>query len=219
MPRIEGLEFASRYVPGEGFVGGDWYDVFTLRSGKICVVTGDVVSRGLTAALSMGQMRVALRAYSLSTDDPAEILTLLNEHVMHFQPESMATVLCAVLEPSLGQLQISSAGHPPVILAAPGQTGRLLDVPPDPPLGVPSPRVRRSCVIPPVPGAVLCVYTDGLVERRGEAIDDGLELLRTTVHAESAETVCVKVMNRLVNAHIAQDDVAVLVLRRLLLDH
>jgi hypothetical protein len=214
LPQIEGLEFASRYVPGEGSVGGDWYDVFSLPSGKICLVTGDVVSRGLTAALSMGQMRAVLRAYSLSTDDPAEMLSLLNDHVIHFQSETMATVLCAVLEPSLDQLQMSSAGHPPPVLAVPGQPSRLLEVAPDPPLGVTWPHPRTTTVMPLPPGSVLCLYTDGLVERRGELIDDGLELLRATVHPEPAETVCIKVMNRLVNTHIAQDDVAVLVLRR-----
>jgi serine phosphatase RsbU (regulator of sigma subunit) len=189
--------------------------VFTLPSGKVCLVTGDVVSHGFAAALSMGQMRSVLRAYALSSDDPAQILTLLNDHVIHFQSESMATVLCAVLEPSLGQLRVSSAGHPPAVLAVPGQPSTLLDVAPDPPLGVTSPHPRRGTVIPLAPGSVLCLYTDGLVERRGESIDHGLELLVATVDPESAETVCVKVMNRLVNAHIAQDDIAVLVLRRL----
>ena len=120
LPEIPGLEFASRYVPGDhGQVGGDWYDVFTLPSGAVCLVVGDVVGHGLAAAQSMSQIRAVLRSTTLRTEDPAEVLTRLDEHVRHFQPDTMATVLCGILTPATDVLRMSSAGHPPPILAAP----------------------------------------------------------------------------------------------------
>ena len=100
LPEIAGLEFAARYVPGgNGDVGGDWYDVFTLPSGAVCLVVGDVVGHGLAAAQAMSQIRTVLRSTTLHTEDPAEVLTRLDEHVRHFQPDTMATVLCGLLTP------------------------------------------------------------------------------------------------------------------------
>jgi serine phosphatase RsbU (regulator of sigma subunit) len=120
LPEVAGLEFASRYVAGgDGEVGGDWYDVFTLPSGAVCLVVGDVAGHGLAAAQSMSQMRAVLRSTALRGEDAADMLTRLDEHVRYFQPHTMATVLCAVLAPSTNVLRVSSAGHPPPILATP----------------------------------------------------------------------------------------------------
>ena len=120
------LEFASRYVPGEGGqVGGDWYDVFELPSARLCVVVGDVVGRGLTAAVTMGRLRSVLRAYALQSDDPAEILRKVDRSVRHFEPDVMATALCAMVEPPYDEVVLSSAGHPPPVLARPGRDGEL----------------------------------------------------------------------------------------------
>lgn len=215
LPELPGLELASRYVPGnDGAVGGDWFDVFALPGGTVCMVTGDVVGHGLPAALAMGHIRSVLRCCALQTDDPAELLGLVDAHIRHFQPDTMATVLCAMLDPSLQRLRLSSAGHPPPILARPQRPTVLADVPPDVPLGVADRYPRRTTLLTVEPGAVLCFYTDGLVERRTASVDDGLELLRSSVHPEPAETVCAKVMRRLIGTEIAEDDVAVLVLRR-----
>ena len=120
LPELAGLEFASRYVAGgDGEVGGDWYDVFTLPSGTVCLVVGDVVGHGLAAAQSMSQIRAVLRSTALRTEDPADVLTRLDEHVRHFQPHTIATVVCALLDPSTGALRMSSAGHPPPSSPAP----------------------------------------------------------------------------------------------------
>ncbi len=115
---IAGLEIAARYVPGtEVGVGGDWYDVFTLPSGNIGIAIGDIAGSGLHAAVVMGRIRSALRAYAMETDDPADVLTRLDRKVQRFEPDAMATVFYAVLDSSLSNLTMSSAGHlPPIVV-------------------------------------------------------------------------------------------------------
>ena len=135
LPVVQGLELAARYVPAEnGGVSGDWYDVFALPSGCLCLVIGDVVGRGLGAADLTGRLRCALRAYALLGGDPSELLGRLDQHVQHFAPEMMATVLLAMFEPSFERLHLSSAGHPPPVLSQPDHPAALLDVPSDHPV-------------------------------------------------------------------------------------
>jgi sigma-B regulation protein RsbU (phosphoserine phosphatase) len=215
-PSIHGLEFGSRYVPGgRGEVGGDWYDVFAVPSGRLWIVIGDVLGRGLEAAATMGRLRSALRAYTMDTDDPAAVLTKLDQQAQQFEPGVMATVLCGVLGPGQEWLRLSCAGHVPPVLATPGQPAQLLDVPADLPVGVELGRARRVSSVEMAPGAVLCLYTDGLVERRTVSLDDGLERLRSVVRPEPVERVCIRVMGALIGADVPTDDVALLVIRRL----
>lgn len=215
LPTVPGLELAARYVPGGGGeVGGDWYDVFDLPSGRLCVVVGDVVGRGLQASVAMGRLRSAVRAYALLTEDPAELLHRLDRQVQHFERGVMATVLCAVAEPGHVEVTMSSAGHPPPVLALPGVPSVLAEVPADPPIGVTGPRRRRNTVVPLPAGATLVLFTDGLVERRGEPLDHGLARLTAAVTPGPAETVCAAVMSRLIGNEPSSDDVAVLVVAR-----
>jgi serine phosphatase RsbU (regulator of sigma subunit)/anti-sigma regulatory factor (Ser/Thr protein kinase) len=215
LPTVPGLELAARYVPGGGGeVGGDWYDVFDLPSGRLCVVVGDVVGRGLQASVAMGRLRNAVRAYALLTEDPAELLRWLDRQVQHFEHNIMATVLCAVAEPGHVEVTVSSAGHPPPVLALPGMPSDLVEVPADPPIGLTGPRRRQNTVVPLPAGANLVLYTDGLVERRGEPLDSGLARLTAAVVPGPAETVCAAVMGRLIGNEPSADDVAVLVLAR-----
>src|ERR671916_953926 len=215
LPVVPGLELAARYVSAEsGGVGGDWYDVFTLPSGWLCLVIGDVVGRGLGAADVMGRLRSALRAYALLGGDAAEVLGRLDQHVQHFDPEMMATVVLAMFEPSFERLHLSSAGHPPPVLALPDHPAVLLDVPSDHPIGVPGGLRRRATTIRLPPGALLCLYTDGLVERRGASLDAGLERLCASVAADSVDSVCAKVMAQLIGDDAPGDDVAILAVRR-----
>lgn len=219
LPKVAGLEFASRYVTGgEGEVGGDWYDVFSLPSGAVCVVVGDVVGHGLAAAQSMSQLRAVLRSNALHTEDPAELLSRLDEHAKHFQPDTMATVLCGMLTPSSDLLRLSSAGHPPPILARPQGQATTLAIRPDLPIGVELGHRRHSTEVQLTPGSVMCLYSDGLVERRRVVVDDNIERLRRTVTPQAAETVCAEVMRKLIGIAIPEDDVAVLVVRRLRVD-
>ena len=214
LPAVTGAELAARYIPGHGGVGGDWYDVFTLPSGEPCVVMGDVAGSGLKAAVIMGRMRSALRAYALETSDPGEVLDRLDRKMQHFEPQAMATVLYAVIDPSLEQMRVSLAGHLPPVIAEPGQPAELARVRPGLMIGV-SPGVRRPVTtVPILPGALACFYTDGLVERPGEPIDDGLARLCRAVRPEPAEAAAARVMRALVGADPARDDIALLILRR-----
>ncbi|MGH3897192.1 MAG: ATP-binding SpoIIE family protein phosphatase [Pseudonocardiaceae bacterium] len=215
LPVVPGLELAARYVPAKnGGVGGDWYDVFTLPSGWLCIVIGDVAGRGLGAADVMGRLRSALRAYALLGGDPTEVLDRLDQQVQHFEPEMMATVLLAMFEPSFERLHLSSAGHPPPVLALHKQTAALLDVPSDHPVGVRRGLRRRATTITLPPGALLCFYTDGLVKSRDTLLDVGLERLCESVEAGPVDSVCAKVMARLVGDDPPGDDVAMLAVRR-----
>jgi phosphoserine phosphatase RsbU/P len=213
-PAVAGAELAARYIPGDGGVGGDWYDVFRLPSGELCVVMGDVAGFGLKAAVIMGRMRSALRAYALETRDPAEVLARLDRKMQHFEPEAMATVLYAVMDPALEEMRVCLAGHFPPVIARPGQPAELAQVTPGLVIGV-SPDVRRPVATVPIPpGALVCFYTDGLIERRGEVIDDGLARLCRAVTAEPAEAACAAVMRALVGSEPARDDIALLMFRR-----
>jgi serine phosphatase RsbU (regulator of sigma subunit) len=216
LPEIDGLELAARYVPGHEYgIGGDWYDVFTLPSGCIGVVIGDVSGHGLASAVIMGRVRSALRSYALICDDPAEALTLLDRKVRHFEAGSLTTALYAMIDPAPGIVAMSSAGHLPPLITEPGRPTHLADVPVDPPLGVGRLRgPRKTTTMTLKVGAALVCYTDGLVERRGELIDDGIERLRACTIATQAETICARAIAE-VGAEQPEDDAAMLVVRRI----
>ena len=214
LPAIGGLEMAARYVPGSGHVGGDWYDVFVLPSGEVCAVIGDVAGTGLKAAVIMGRMRSALRAYALQTTDPAEVLDRLDHKMRYFEPQAMATVLYAVFSPALDEVRISCSGHLPPLMAVPGQPAVPVGVFPDLLIGVPGTAPRRTKTVPVPAGGVLCLYTDGLVERRDRPIDDGIARLSAAVTATDPEMGCALVMGAMADYIAHVDDVALLLLRR-----
>jgi len=214
LPDVPGVDMAARYVPGHvAGVGGDWYDVFTLPSDWLGVVIGDVSGHGLRSAVVMGRIRSALRAYALVCNDPAQALTLLDRKIHHFEAGNLATVLYAMISPDRTSVRMSLAGHLQPILTTPGQPAKPMDIPVDLPLGLGPRQPTRRCTEVALPAeAVLLLYTDGLVERRGEIIDDGIERLRTVVGSGSAEAVCARVMTALV-AEQPTDDVALLTIR------
>jgi phosphoserine phosphatase RsbU/P len=214
LPVVPGAEMAARYIAGRGGVGGDWYDVFTLPSGELCVVIGDVAGSGLPAAVIMGRMRSALRAYALETRDPAEVLGRLDRKMQHFEPEAMATVLYAVFDPGLDLMRVSLAGHFPPVIAHPGRPAELASAETGLLIGAAVGAQRPVTTVPVPPGTLVCFYTDGLVERVGEVIDEGLARLCRAVTAESPEAACSAVMGALVGNEPARDDIALLMLRR-----
>jgi sigma-B regulation protein RsbU (phosphoserine phosphatase) len=227
LPVIPDLDLAARYVTGSGTVGGDWYDVFILPDGRLGVVVGDVAGSGLEAAVIMGRMRSALRAYVLETADPATALRMLDRKIQYFEPDAMATMLYGLYTPGTGEFAVSSAGHIPPVLAAPGRRAGLLPVQPDPPIGTADDPRRRTATFFVPPGAFLCCFTDGLVERRDRAIDLGIDQIAAILDEHiaacpdvggtfesPAEHACVAVMRTLVGNAPAQDDIAVLMLSR-----
>jgi phosphoserine phosphatase RsbU/P len=214
LPAVPGTEVAARYVPGSGRVGGDWYDMFVLPSGELALVVGDVAGSGLGAAVIMGRIRSALRAYALEFAGPADVLAKLDAKMQYFEENDvMATISYTVLDPGSGQLAISSAGHFPPVIAALGQRGAVAQIAVDPPIGVAEVPRRQVTTLALAPGAVLCLFTDGLVERRDEPVDDGLTRLCQAVTPGPPEDVCVSVMHDLVGRQYPGDDIALLVLR------
>ena len=227
LPAMPGLDLAARYVAGSGTVGGDWYDVFILPDGRLGVVVGDVAGSGLEAAVIMGRMRSALRAYVLEFADPGTALRMLDRKIQYFEPDAMATALYGVYSPESAEFVVSSAGHLPPVLAAPGTRAGLIPVQPDPPIGTADDPRRRNATVFIPPGALLCCFTDGLVERRDRSIDDGIDVVAATLDGQiaddvrrgtatesTAEDACAGVMRALVGNVPAQDDIAVLMLSR-----
>ncbi|MFI9012056.1 PP2C family protein-serine/threonine phosphatase [Actinosynnema sp. NPDC053489] len=212
LPSTEGWSLAARYVPGaDSGVGGDWYDVFELPGGRLGLVIGDVVGHGLGAAVVMGRLRSALRAYALEFDDPGQVLVKLDRKAAHFEHSTMATVAYAVIDTATGRMDLSVAGHPPPVLAVPGEPARFLDEAVEPPVGF-NLRAggRRTTTLQLPPSALVVLYTDGLVERRDENLDDRMDLLRGVASAMPAEVACVRLMSELVGDHPASDDIALL---------
>jgi sigma-B regulation protein RsbU (phosphoserine phosphatase) len=228
LPRVPDIDLAARYVTGSGNVGGDWYDVFPLPDGRLGVVVGDVTGSGLAAAVIMGRMRSTLRAYALETADPAAALRMLDRKMQYFEPDAMATVLYGLYTPGTGEFAFSSAGHLPPVLAAPSaHEPVMLPTQPDPPIGTADDPGRRSTTVVIPPGALLCCFTDGLVERRDEAIDAGIGRVAATLDklvavgadrdrrsVPLAEDACAAVMRTLVGNAPARDDIALLTLHR-----
>jgi sigma-B regulation protein RsbU (phosphoserine phosphatase) len=215
LPELAGLEFAARYVPAElSAVGGDWYDAFALPDGQLWIVIGDVAGHGLNAAVIMGRVKSALRAYALLGVSPEEVLELTDRKVIQFEIGTMVTVVCASSQPPYDTIRVCLAGHPPPVFAAPDRPTTLVHPVVGPPLGV-QPGVRRAAIDLAWPaGAVLLFYTDGLIERRGVDLDERLDQLVCAVSPAEPEKVCIAVMHEMIGNRAGTDDIAFLAVRR-----
>ncbi|MFF9122294.1 SpoIIE family protein phosphatase [Streptomyces sp. NPDC014889] len=210
------LRIAATYQPGgtEAAVGGDWYDVITLGGGRTALVIGDVMGRGVRAAAVMGQLRTAVRAYARMDLPPHEILQLLDGLAADIDANQIATCVYAVHDPNEGRLVYASAGHLPILVRDENGTVLRADEPTGPPLGTGG-WVHASGSVPLGPGSTAVLYTDGLVERRDEDLDEGIAALERALAGAtgSPQVVC----DRLVRSAGVQadhdDDVAVLVLQ------
>jgi sigma-B regulation protein RsbU (phosphoserine phosphatase) len=215
LPRLPGVQLAARYVPTESrLIGGDWYDAFTVPSGQLWLVVGDVAGHGLNAAVVMGRVKSALRAYALECDSPHDALERTDRKVQHFEVGILITVVCVVSSPPYDRFDICLAGHPPPLLAVPGQDAEFVDVCPAPPLGALHDVARTDKSIDVPNGATLLLYTDGLVEDPNQLIDDGLRKLRSVVRTDDPAIVCHRVMHRLIGNRPPIDDITVLAMRR-----
>ncbi|HXP28910.1 MAG TPA: GAF domain-containing SpoIIE family protein phosphatase, partial [Solirubrobacteraceae bacterium] len=220
LPEVPGLRFSAKYLPaGSGVrIGGDWYDVFQLADGTLTFVIGDVVGRGVLAASVMAEIRTALRAYLLEGHDLAKVLSLLNDLLVSMGRERSATAAILELDLERGELEAVSAGHLPPLLVVAGGEPRFLEAPRGLPLGISrgGEYVRERYAFPV--GSSLLLYTDGLVERRGEAIDVGLERLRAAAKRASVaedSSFADRVYRELLDDALLEDDVALLAIESL----
>jgi GAF domain-containing protein/anti-sigma regulatory factor (Ser/Thr protein kinase) len=205
-----GLELASRYLPASGeSLGGDWYDAFVLPGGRIVVCVGDVVGHGLEAAAVMAQLRTALRAYAADGSDPAATVERVNRLMWRLGPTAMTTLAYTVIDPAAESLGLVNAGHPPPLIIGPDGEPDYLPLQGTLALGA-SPLANYRCDAHPFPaGSTVVLYTDGLVERRGRSIDDGLEELRAIARkAGDLETLCTTLVEQMVPG-AAPDDIAI----------
>jgi PAS domain S-box-containing protein len=211
--------FAARYTPAVPplEVGGDWYDVVPLPGQRTGVVAGDCVGHGLPAAAIMGQLRSASQAVLLRAPGPAEALTDLDTFASRIPGAECTTVFCAIIDPAAGTVTYSSAGHPPPILVTAAGQYHLLDQAQSLPLGMLPADWQRSQVTATLPsGATLMLYTDGLVERRNQSLDKGIDAAAVTMteHAQDhPDDVADHVMAAMTPAAGYDDDVAILIYR------
>jgi anti-sigma regulatory factor (Ser/Thr protein kinase) len=210
---------AARYVPATADmeVGGDWYDVIRLRDGLIGLAIGDVAGHGLQAAATMGQLRMALRAYAVQDPSPVSVMGGVHRLVSHLPMPEMVTLMYLVFDPGTRTLRFTNAGHPPPLVFGGGES-RYLEGGLSPPLGV-TPEADFTEVSHELPsGATVLLYTDGLIERRAESIQKGLDrLLREAAGHETTDVdeLCDHILSSLIEQDHVADDVALVVMRPL----
>jgi PAS domain S-box-containing protein len=230
-PEAAGLDIACRYLPGsmETEVGGDWFDVIELPGHRTALVVGDVMGRGLRAAVAMGELRTAVRTLAMLDLEPAEVLTALDEVVGGLGAPGrtrrakdqgddaaevyLATCVYVVYDAVTRRCAIANAGHLPPVVVEPGETPMLLELPRGVPLGVGG-EPFEEIEVELTDGALLALYTDGLVESRSHPLDEGLDAFRSSLAgpARPLEDVCDHVLATLDTAH-GEDDIALLMAR------
>jgi len=213
------VEVRHRYLPGSKLieVGGDWYESIALPGGRVALVVGDVAGHGVRAAVTMGRLRTAIHTLAMLELPPADSLLQLDElmHTLGEREPHFATCAYAVYDAVSGDCDVAVAGHLPPLLVHPDGRNELLDVPPAPPLGIGDGEVesRRFKI---EDGSLFVLYTDGLVENKGQDISDGLARLRGIFGPGSPtrplEDLCKATLDGVYSDH-QRDDIAVLIAR------
>jgi PAS domain S-box-containing protein len=211
LPSVPGVTVAARYVATRSDIGGDWYAVVPLPGGRLGLGIGDVAGHGLAAVADMAGARFSLRALAMDELDPVRVVTRLNKAVQLFEDDALITALYGIVDPHGHTWSFVNAGHCPAIVRHADGTVAMLDTPPQPPLGVDSEYQCQRCTVES--GAVLVLYTDGLVERRDAAMTDRLRQAVDAVRTGPAdvERLADEILDRLLVGGGHDDDVALLV--------
>ncbi|HEU4797946.1 MAG TPA: SpoIIE family protein phosphatase [bacterium] len=215
LPRLEGVTVGARYFPAkQERVGGDWYDVLERPDGTIGIAVGDVSGKGVQAAVMMGKLRSALRAYALEEHSPSAVLERVDRLLRDFDSTQMATVLYLTVDPQSWTVRFSSAGHVPPLLRTPRATATYLGDGRSVPLGVSDRPVFHEAAHVVEPGSTLLLYTDGLIERQGSPLELGLTRLQAAVAEgpQDPDALCDHVVASLLPNGSAADDVALIAL-------
>jgi serine phosphatase RsbU (regulator of sigma subunit) len=212
IPTIENWLLSAYYEPAAGGnVGGDWYDAFTLRDGRLILLIGDVAGHGITAAGTMAQLRNALRAQLFAGAAPSEALNQLNEFCVHMLPSAFATVIAARVDLDSGAVEAACAGHLIPYLTGSASGAVLAPIELSPPIGIRGVTYAPSEFIL-APGQGLVMYSDGLVERRGEVIDEGLDRLAQALN-RAGDVPASRIWTAMASGNI-DDDVTIVALGR-----
>jgi integral membrane sensor domain MASE1/anti-sigma regulatory factor (Ser/Thr protein kinase) len=217
LPDIPGVVLAARYAPAsaEMEIGGDWYDVVQLPNGSVGLAIGDVAGHGLRAASIMGQLRMALRAYAMEEESPAAVVARVDRLVHRLALTEMATLAYLVFDPDSGAVRFANAGHPPPLVIGNG-TGdaAYLEDALAPPLGTDLPGRFPEGKFQLAPGSTVLLFTDGLVEKRGGSIIEGLARLKEEAAGagEDLDALCDHLLGAMVGGHV-EDDVALVAMR------
>ena len=215
LPSIEGVELAARYIPGESGieVGGDWYSAIAIDDHRFAFVVGDVSGRGLAAATIMAGLRYTIRAYAAIGYSPARLLEMAAKEISIASDGHFATVLVGLVDNGCRQATLASAGHPPALLLNSSQS-EFVQVPIGLPLGIGAP-VYESVTLSLLPNSTLIAYTDGLIERRDESLDTGMERLRkaASVQRSSVDDLLSSIVNAVFGERVSEDDTAILAIR------
>jgi serine phosphatase RsbU (regulator of sigma subunit) len=215
LPTIDGVEFAARYIPGESGmeVGGDWYSAIALDDHRFVFVVGDVSGRGLAAATIMAGLRYTIRAYAAIGYSPERILEMAAKEINIDSDRHFATVLVGVVNGDRRELTMASAGHLPALLIN-GEGSEFIKLPVGVPLGVGVP-AYESATMPIPPNSTLIAYTDGLVERRNEVLDAGLDRLRRAASLGdlSVDDLLTNIADSILVEEGSDDDTAILAIR------
>ena len=217
LPSIHGLDVAARYLPGTtGMeVGGDWFDVIELENGRVGLVVGDVVGKGVQAAATMSQLRNALRAFAFERLKPSAAVTRLNRLLDTLPEAPFATLAFVTIDPRTGTCRYALAGHPPPLVRYPDGKVEYLEGGRSLPLGIGGDVTYRQAVAALPAGSILVLYTDGLIERRDRSLEVGLDMLREVVAEgpRAPDALADYVLAQAFREHERSDDVAVLVVR------
>ncbi|HEX6713599.1 MAG TPA: SpoIIE family protein phosphatase [Thermoleophilaceae bacterium] len=218
LPQPTGLSFSARYLPAAAkrLVGGDWYDVLELPDGRVGVAIGDVVGHGLEAATLMGALRSALQAYAVQGLSPAEIAPLLSRFAVTTGNAGMATYLYGVIDSPRSHFTFVNGSHPAPLVVRPDGTAELLEAQLLPPLGAAVMPLAEETRVALEPGMTLVLYTDGLIERRGERLTTRQQELHAAAAASPAEPdlLCEALIERMIGDQAPADDVAILTVQR-----
>lgn len=214
---VPGVRLAARYIPAsdDAEVGGDWYDTIPLSRGRIGLGIGDVVGRGLEAAALMGQLRSAMRAYALLSDEPQKVIDALNELLVTAEPGEMATALYLIFDPLTMTITGASAGHPmPLVRRADG-TCTYVDGTPMQPLGAAAQPHQAQWTVALHDGDMLALYTDGFIERRDVGVDTGLQILCDAFSHPNAspDAACKSLLQAVPEEVRRADDMSLLVMQ------
>lgn len=217
LPRVDGYRLDATYVAGndEALIGGDWYDAFELPDGRVAISIGDVMGKGLVAALAMGKLRQAMQAAAFVRGDVIAMLAAAERSLHLHDADTIATAIAAILDPRDGTIEFSSAGHPMPAIKRDARVERF-PATPGPPLGVAdlSRQPRHSETLVMLPASSIVFFTDGLIEATRDALDGERHLHATLASMHSVDVVASGIFKAIFTKIVPTDDVAIVVLSR-----